>query len=570
VRALRTTQAIRWASALVVLTLVAVACDGDTATTTTGGATTEATSAPTTEAVTTTAADECPDVFCVRYHIRPEAAWADGVPVTSDDFVFTYETVADLELEISNRRGYNQITGYEVIDDKTVVFAFGAIYAPWQTLFSIVLPEHTLRDGQFNSIWDEAITMGSGPFAFSEWAPDEKIVLQRNLNYWGDASGDVQTVELVFLEEPEAQVDALAREEIDMIYPQPQVSLVAEVDGIDGVEWEGGLDSTWEHIDFNQDDTRLQNLWIRQAIAQGIDRDAIVEALVRPFAPDAEPLGNSVWMNGSANYEDHFNERFPYDPAGAEKLLVDNGCIKGEDGIYECGGQRMSFTWTATAGNDARSLQFEMAQADLQEIGIELSAKFAPASEVFADANIFGDAGAWQIMNFAWIGSLDPAGQNTLYYCEGEASNGFGELNNLRYCDEEVDALIRSTDGMVDPIERAATYNQADELWLAGIPMIPLYQKPTLFAWNSVIVGPQSSATHVGPFWNIGDWTGKETVIYGADEQPLSLNTFEPDGNRFAAGLVSSAVLEGAFSITPDSRYEPRLVSSAETILPED
>jgi peptide/nickel transport system substrate-binding protein len=573
VRALRTKRVARWASLLAVLALVAAACGGDTATTTTVEESTT-TSGPTETTPTTappeTVEGDCPDVFCVKYNIHPDATWADGTPVSADDFAFTYETIMNDQLEILSREGYNQITGYEAVDEKTIVFAFSAIYAPWQSLFQQpgVLPKHVLEGQPFNEVWDDMITLGSGPFTMVEWVLDERIVLERNPDYWGDASGDVQTVNIVFLEDSQTQVQALRGQEIDMFYPQPQVSLVEEVDAIDGVEWEAGLGPIWEHFDFNFDDARLQNLYVRQAIAQGINRDAIVETVVRPIAVDAEPLGNSVWLNTSAYYEDHFNERFPYDPAAAEALLVDNGCTKGADGIYECGGERLSFTWATTAGNEGRELQFELAQADLAAVGIEVTPKFGPASEVFADDHIYGGADQWQVFNFAWVGSPDPVGGNTLYYCEGDAPNGFGSSNNLRYCNEEVDALIKETDSIVDPAERAATYNEADDLWLANVPMIPMYQKPTFFAWNSSIIGPQDNATQIGPAWNIGDWTGKEVVIFGADQQPLTMNTWEPDGNLFAAGMVATAVLEGAYTITPDFQYVPQLITSAEPIVP--
>lgn len=573
-RALRTKRVARWASVLTVLALVAAACGGDTATTTTesGATTTEAPAESTTTAAPpSTAVGECPDAFCVRYNIHPDAVWADGTPVTADDFAFTYETIINPVLDITSREGYNQITGFEVVDDKTIVFAFGAVYAPWQTLFQQpgVMPKHILEDQPFNAIWDDLITMGNGPFTMVEWIPDERIVLERNPNYWGESAGDVQRVEIVFLEDSQTQIQALRGQEIDMFYPQPQVSLVEEVDAIEGVEWEAGLGPIWEHFDFNQDDPRLQNQFVRQAIAQGINREAILEAVVRPISADAELLGNTIWMNTSTNYEDHFNEQFPYDPAAAEALLTDNGCTRGGDGIYECDGERLSFTWSTTAGNEGRELQFELAQADLAQIGIEVTAKFGPASEVFADEFIYGGADAWQVFNFAWVGSPDPQGANTLYYCEGDAPNGFGAINNLRFCNEEVDAMIKSTDSIVDPAERAAVYNEADALWLSQIPMIPLYQKPTFFAWSSTIQGPQDNATQIGPFWNIGDWTGKETVIFGADQQPESMNTWEPDGNLFAAGLVATAVLQGAYTVTPDFQYVPQLIESAEPIVPE-
>ena len=582
-RALRTTRAVRWASLLAVIALVVAACGGGE-----GGDTTTSTEAPaptTTEAPepapTTTAPapveGDCPDAFCVKYNIHPDAAWADGMPVTATDFAFTYDTIMNDQLDITSREGYNKMTGYEVVDDKTFLAIFGELYAPWQTLFPQVLPMHELEGKPFNSYWDDRITLGSGPFVMPEgsWVKDERIVLERNTAYWaseerlsGEALGDVQTMNIVFLEDSQTQVQALKGQEIDMFYPQPQVSLVEEVDAIEGVEWEAGLGPIWEHFDFNHDDPLLAEKYVRQAIAQGIDRDSIVEAIVRPIAANAEPLGNTIWMNGTANYVDHFNSVYPYDPAAAEAILVDNGCTKGGDGVYECGGARMSFNWTTTAGNEGRELQFALAQANLAEIGIEVNAAFGPASEVFADEYIFGDSTVWQIFNFAWVGSPDPAGGNTIYYCEGGAPSGFGDINVTRYCNDEMEALVRATDTEVDPAARAELYNQADAIYLGDIATIPMYQKPTFFAWNAAISGPKDNSTQWGPFWNIGAWTGKELITFGADQQPESMNTFEPDGNLFAAGLVATAVLEGAYGVTPDFRYVPQLITDAEPIVP--
>ena len=99
--------------------------------------------------------------------------------MTAEDFVFTYETIVDPSLEIVSREGYQLITGYEVVDDKTVVFAFDEIYAPWQTLFGFVLPAHILEGEPFNTVWDDAISMGSGPFTFVEWVAEERITLAK-------------------------------------------------------------------------------------------------------------------------------------------------------------------------------------------------------------------------------------------------------------------------------------------------------------------------------------------------------------------------------------------------------
>ncbi len=564
---------------LAALTLVLAACAGATTvqTTTTAGA--EATTTAAEETTTTefeAVEGDCPDAFCVLYHIHPDATWSDGTPITAEDFAFTYETTINPVLDITSRDGYDKMTGYEVVDDKTFLAIFGEVYAPWRTLFSSpgVMPKHVLENQPFNAVWDELITVASGPFVMDEWVPDERITLSRNPNYWasedrlsGSPLGDVQTINIVFLEDSQTQVQALRGQEIDMFYPQPQVALVEEVDGIDGVEWEAGLGPIWEQVSFNLSDPLLAEKYIRQAMVMGIDREAIVDVVVRPLAPNAEMLNNTVWMVGTQFYEDHMTQ-YPYDPAAAEALLVENGCAKGADGIYECGGERLSFNWATTAGNEGRELQFELAQANLAQIGIEVNAAFGPASEVFADEFFYGDASVWQLFNFGWVGAPDPVGGNTVYYCEGGAPSGFGDLNVTRYCNEEVDGLIKQTDTIVDPVERAVIYNQADALYLEDVPALPLYQKPTFFAWSSDIEGPADNATQFGPFWNIGSWTGKELITFGADQQPESMNIWEPDGNLFAANLVATAVLEGAYGVAPDFSYVPQLVESAEPIVP--
>ena len=571
-RAAPTPPIVRWASLLIVLVLVMVACDGSAEVTTTVSQPATTTSAAVT---TTTQPPECPDVFCVRYHIHPDAAWADGTPVTSRDFAFTVETITDADLDITStsRAGYDLISGYESVDDKTFLAIFSEVYPPWKSLFEVVLPAHELEGKTFGTVWDDGITLGSGPFVFSEWIPGERIVLARNPDYWasrdrgsGAALGDVQTVSIVFLPGSEAQVRALRNEEIDVFYPEPQISMVEEVTSMSDVAWQAGLGRIWEQIDFNHDDPLLSQEFIRQAFAMAIDREAVMEEVVRPIAADAVPLGNTVWMVGSPYYEDHFS-RYSFDTAGAEQLLLENGCLEGEDGIYVCQGQRLSFRWATTAGLEGRETLFDLAQASLAEIGIEVTADFGPATRLFANEFIYGDSSVWQILNFAWFGAPDPYGRNTVYYCEGAAPSGFGDLNVNRYCSDEIESLIRQTEVEVDESARAELYNQADSIYLEDVASIPLYQKPTFFAWNEVITGPEDNPTQTGPFWNIATWSGKEEVFFAVDQEPASLNTLEPAGGLFAVDLVTTAVLEGAFTVAPDYTYVPQLIESFEVIV---
>ena len=131
----------------------------------------------------------------------------------------------------------------EIVDEKTVVFAFGAVYAPWQSLFSAVMPKHVLEDQPFNAIWDELITVGSGPFVMTEWVLDERITLTRNPDYWasedtlsGSPLGDVQTINVVFLEDSQTQIQALrlpgAVEEATILYIEDNLANLSLVETI--------------------------------------------------------------------------------------------------------------------------------------------------------------------------------------------------------------------------------------------------------------------------------------------------------------------------------------------------
>ncbi|MGH3443606.1 MAG: ABC transporter family substrate-binding protein [Nitriliruptorales bacterium] len=434
------------------------------------------------------------DPFTVTYNIKQEATWSDGTPVTAEDFVFTFDTIMNEDYTITSRDGYDKITNAEVVDEKTVTFTYGEVFAPYRDLFDEILPKHLLEGEDFNTVWNDTL-VGSGPYLMGEWTKGSQVTLTKNENYWAETKPSIDEVVIRFIEDSQTQVQQLRGGEIDMFYPQPQLDLVDTVTALDTVEWEASLGPIWEHMDMNVAKPGLDKLYVRQAMAHAIDRQAIVEQLIQPVVADAVPLHNVIWMSNQPQYEPHY-EQYSYDPAMAEQLLTDNGCEQGGDGIYSCDGDKLSFGFVFTAGNEARALQFQIIQAQLREVGIEVTDESGEAATVFGEVLTSKD---WDIFAFAWVGSPDPFGGNTIYTCEGD-------LNYNNYCNEEVTDLINATNVELDADARADLYNQADALMAEDLDKLPLYQKPTFFAWNANIVGPEDNATQAGPFWNIEEW----------------------------------------------------------------
>ena len=201
-------------------------------------------------------------------------------------------------------------------------------------------------------------------------------------------------------------------------------------------------------------------------------------------------------MQNQSEYEDNWG-KYTHDPAKAQELLEGEGCEKGDDGIYVCDGERLSFEFTSTAGNALRELTFEVMQEQVKESGIELKSAFGDAAVVFGNKVLV--AGNFDLFLFAWVGDPDPAGSVEIWKCEGSQ-------NFTGYCNEEASEFLEASDTYLDNTQRAEAMNAADALMSEDVPTIPMYQKPTILAYNTKVHGLVDNPTQQGFAWNAQEW----------------------------------------------------------------
>jgi peptide/nickel transport system substrate-binding protein len=295
--------------------------------------------------------------------------------------------------------------------------------------------------------------------------------------------------------------------EIDMYDPQPQIELIGQLDEVsDRIEYEVGLGPVWEHIDMNTLVPGLDKDYVRQAIALGINRQQIVETLVQPVDQEAEVLQQPFWMTNSEYYEPTYDQ-WDYDPEAARQLLEDSGCTEGDGGIFECEGDRLSFRFGTTGGNERRELTQQLVQADLQQVGIEITIENDEGATFFERLNTPENCDGicdYDLALFAWVGSPDPSGNANIYGCdEGDTPR---PQNWTVYCNDELTSLMDEANSTVDPDENARLWNEAAAVIAEGVPIIPLFQQPQLLAWDNTITGPQLNPTNQTQFWNSAEW----------------------------------------------------------------
>src|SRR6266508_546924 len=443
----------------------------------------------------------------VTYYIKAKAKWSDNVPVTGKDIKFTWRTIMDPKIKDHvSQAGYDQIKSVTG-SGKVVKVTFSKPYADWKDLFTsgFVLPQHALAGANMLNVWTDNVVnpktgkpIGNGPFLETAFDRGSGVTLTKNPNWWGSPKPKIDRIVFKFLTDTNTEIQQVRGGEVDAIYPQPQQAL-SELSGQAGLRIQSNLGTTWEHIDIQQGpkgNPLAKNLWVRQALILSLDRLSTVKALFGQLNPRLRPLNNAVFVTNHPAYKQNW-AKWTYNRTKAENILKAHNCTKGTDGIYRCGGTKLSFQFESTRGNKLRELSFTFFQDQAKKAGIELLNNFKPAGTYFGEDLPNHN---YDLALFAWVGSPDPAGSVEIWKCNGAQ-------NYMEYCNRTVSRLLEATDVQLNVKKRFALFNQADARMANDIPTIPLYQKPTYFVFKAGIKNMKDNATLQGPTWNAEAWS---------------------------------------------------------------
>ncbi len=441
------------------------------------------------------------DPLVVEYRLRADAMWSDGTPVSSDDMVFYFENCNDPQDDCAATQGFDSAT-LEVVDDKAVRLSWpeGQPFVEYILLFSGPFPPaHLGRDWSDGFRTDPGV--GAGPYVVDEYNPGSDLTLVANPTWFGEGP-HIDEVTFRFISDVGNLPLALENGEVDVIYPQPQVDLVQQINGIGGVESSITFGPTWEHITFN---TATVPVEARQAIALALDRELIVTALMRPFSESAQPLGNRIYMNGQAQYQDNTPAEFQQRDVAAARAVLEAAGWELDGDVYAKDGRQLSLRIRTTGGNDRREQFQELVQNQLAEAGIRITIDNLPGGEIFGP--VFGSTndppgppGDFDLVIFAWVGGPLPATSALQVFGTGSDSNPGA------YVDDRVNELLVEATFTLDADRQADLLNQADALMWETLPNTPVYQLPFFLAWNDNLQNIQDNPTLESFTWNLEEW----------------------------------------------------------------
>ena len=462
------------------------------------------------------------------FHLRQDVQWHDGQPFTAHDVDFTFNRVIyNDDIPASSRSTFNfrfldeesgqwqeaQMT-VTALDDYTVRFVLPVPFAPFlRSMGTAIYPRHILEqhvdDGTFADTWDidtdPAEIIGTGPFTIERYDPGERVVLQRNPNYWlKDAAGNRLpyldkiirllvpdlAAELAKFQAGETDLHGVLGEEFADLKP-------LEAEG-DFTIYRRGPTFGSTFLAFNMNPGRnpdtgqlylapeklewFQNTQFRQAVAHSINKDAIINDVLHG-------LGYPQWASVSPAAGDFHNpnvRRYEYNLAKANEILDGIGWVDADgNGIREDGaGNEIAITLVTNTDNSVREKVGMVVQQGLQGIGLKADFKLIEFGALVTQLVSSYD---WETMVIGLTGGVDPySGIGVWHSSEDLHLWHPNQSQPATEWEAEIDALYIMGSQELDRDKRVALYHRAQEIAAENVPLIYTTHSERLTAVRNV------------------------------------------------------------------------------------
>jgi len=466
----------------------------------------------------------------VVYRINPKAVWSDGVAITWADFAYNWRAqsgqarfrdTGGRPFSAASTVGYRDIISVAPTggDPDVVTVVFSAAFADWPSLFADMVPAHVAARVGFDTGFTDPVddVVSGGPFLVEGYQAGRSLTLVRNARWWGTPAS-LSSVTFDFVTEPAVAATALGRGEVGALSLPPSAGLVAAVDSLADVKVGVASGPQWEELTFNQAGPSgpggagaspwMADPALRQALMAAVDRTQLIAATVGAYAPSTTPLGNRLFIPAEAAYVDNSGGRYDHaDLAGARAALAQAGyTVVG--GVLTRSGRAVTLRIAATP-SPLHDAEERSVVAAASQLGIAVTV--VPAAPGPVGGGAVGDVGvegraAGDLSVVDRMASPNLAGEVAVL---GDPNvGGQSELSGAN--DPTLQAVLARAGASFNPTLRARLYNQVDAaLWQAA-DSLPLFQLPTLLAYQQRYVGVVADPAPGGPIGALARWGVEE------------------------------------------------------------
>jgi ABC-type oligopeptide transport system substrate-binding subunit len=403
------------------------------------------------------------------FHLRRDARWSDGTPITAHDFEFSWKRVLDPAtaatenavylFDIRGARAFHsgqQPTADEVgvraLDDLTLrvelVEPVGHFLHLLAYNIAAAVPRHMIA--AYGADWAEPRQLVThGPFRLESWTPNETIVLARDPNYCGQFSGNLARIELTLGTNvaKEVLLEQYAANQVDLVVSG--ATLLERVRQYYPAEYHRLPAALTSYLAFDATRPPFDDARVRRALAQAIDRRELTQVLLQGASSPA--LGGLV-PPGLPGHTERIG--LPYDAARARQWLAEAGYPDGR-GFPEIE------AYVADGGIATRVTNQYLKDRWRDQLGVRVNWNTLEMLTFQAALR----ASTPQLYRMAWVADY-PDPDNILRLALHQPHS--------RWHNDRFEQLLESARRMTDPAERLKFYQAADRLLMDEAGLIPL------------------------------------------------------------------------------------------------
>ena len=385
-----------------------------------------------------------------RFHLGEAGrTFSDGSRLTSADVQATYASILDPATASPHRALLSLIDEIRIPDTERIDFRLRAPDALFPAYLGIGILPAARRPADPPPA---RAPVGSGPLRFLSWPDPGRVRLARRR--------DGRILELVTVKDPNVRVMKLLRGEIQWLQndlPPELVDYLARQDRLRILRTRG---VNFSYLGFNLEDPATGRREVRQAIAQAIDRAAILHYLFHDGGRLASGLFPPEHWAGAPEWT-----ALEFDPPRARRLLAAAG--------YD---ERRPLRLTFKTSSDPFRLRLAAVfQAQLAQVGIDLRIQSHDWGTFFGDIQ----AGRFQVYSLTWVGIRTP---DLFRYAFHSASLPPRGANRGRYRSLLADRLIETARAEPDLARQAEHYRQLQAHLLEDLPYVPLWYEDQVAA----------------------------------------------------------------------------------------
>lgn len=448
------------------------------------------------------------------FHLRDDVFWTDAKKFTADDVIFTFnELIYNPNIPNSSRDIFT-IEGktfqLKKIDDYTVEFTLPVKFAPFlRGMSQEILPKHALeksvKENKFSFTWGTDTIpkdiIGTGPYKLKLYQPGERVVLERNPNYWriskeGERLPYIQ--EIIYLIVQNQDTDLLKFQDGEIDYYGLRGSdyplLKPEEKSNNFTIYDTGASFGSNFLVFNQNtsinaktgktyEDKNKLSWFldkdfRKAVAHAIDKKKIIEILMNGLGYEQDSS-----MSPSSGYFYNPNVyKYEYNIDEAKRILKQAGFVdRNNDGVIEDkNGNKVEFNLYTNSGSTERIQIAGIIRKDLQSLGMKVNFMALEFNNLVSKLTATFD---WDAIIIGLTGGIEPHFGKNVWDSSGQLHMWYPkEAKPATEWEKRIDDIFNQGVQELNDKKRKALYDEWQVIVSQELPVIYTVLPASIFA----------------------------------------------------------------------------------------